>query len=76
MELFEVRRTLPKVGDKRMETLTLGTNRGVEASPEPCTVIYVNYPHLWYCVRFERTGFRECYKLPETGPLSWEVKKR
>ena len=63
---------LPDVGDKRMERRTLEGKLQV-GEPEPCVVVEVNREHLWYRVRFTATGFHECYKLPQTQPLSWEV---
>lgn len=70
---FELMRQLPKVGERRLEIMTILRERRTEAPPEPCTVVEVNAPHLWYRVRFDKTGWHECYKLPKTEPLSWEV---
>lgn len=75
MEKYELMRQLPKVGDKRMEEMTILRERRWDAPPEPCTVVYVNHTHLWYRVKFDRTGWCECYKLPHVKPLSWEVGK-
>ena len=61
----ELRRQLPKVGDKRMEKPTGSSMMSQTLGPEPCVVIEVNREHLWYRVRFEWGG-TECYKLPET----------
>lgn len=77
MEKYELMRQLPKVGDRRMEART--TEGKLESTrygePEPCTVVEVNHAHLWYRVKFDRTGWCECYKLPHVKPLSWEVGK-
>ena len=75
MNKYSLMLQLPKVGDRRKESRTLegkleSTSRG---KPEPCTVEFVNHAHLWYMVKFDRSGFRECYKLPDTKPLDWEV---
>lgn len=32
---------------------------------QPCVVEYVNTAHRWYMVRFDKTGLRQCYKLPQ-----------
>ena len=72
---FDLMAQLPKVGQKRMEKMTI-PREGTKDNPmEPCVVLEVNRAHLWYRVRFTRTGFHECYKLPKTKPLSWEVGK-
>lgn len=71
----ELRHQLPKVGDKRVEVPTAGRVPGAPVQPQPCVVIEVNREHLWYRVRFE-WGSTECYKLPATKPLSWEVGDR
>lgn len=81
MEKYELMRQLPKVGDRRLERRTLeGKNSAAYneryGKPEPCTVVEVNHAHLWYRVKFDSTGWCECYKLPKTEPLSWEVGKR
>ena len=60
----EVRQLLPKVGDIRMEIPTI--QDAVEsAGPKKCVVTEVNTAHLWYRVRFEKSGFYECYKVPK-----------
>jgi len=67
MEKIDVRRQLPRVGDTRWEVMTLyRQHNGPEDADKPkrCTVIEVNYAHMWYMVQFEN-GFRECYKLPK-----------
>lgn len=78
MDKYSLMRQLPKVGDRRMERRTLeGKNSAAYINrcgePEPCTVVEVNHAHLWYRVKFDSTGWHECYKLPKTKPLSWEV---
>lgn len=59
----DLRELLPKVGDIRMETMTV-SDREDRPAPERCVVEQVNEKRLWYRVRFERTGTCECYKLP------------
>lgn len=59
----DLRKQLPKVGDIRMETMTV-SDREDRPAPERCRVVEVNHRRLWYRVRFERTGTCECYKLP------------
>lgn len=76
MTKFSVMEQLPKVGQKRMEKMTIQREGTKDNPPEPCVVVEVNRAHLWYRVRFTRTGFHECYKLPKTKPLSWEVGKQ
>jgi hypothetical protein len=73
MNKYSLMRQLPKVGERRLEAMTILRERRYDVPPEPCVVIEVNVPHLWYRVRFDRTGWCECYKLPHTKPLSWEV---
>lgn len=64
MDKDEVQQLLPKVGDIRMEIPTV--QDAVEsAGPKKCVVTEVNAAHLWYRVRFEKSGFYECYKLPK-----------
>ena len=70
----EVRQLLPKVGDTRMEIRTT-SDKNAKFTAEECEVIEVNRAHLWYRVKFKRTGVIECYKVPKTRPLSWEGKK-
>ena len=72
---FDLMAQLPKVGQKRMEKMTILRERQWDVPPEPCVVVEVNHAHLWYRVKFTRTGWCECYKLPRTKPLSWEVGK-
>lgn len=56
---------LPQVGERLTRVPTLHKSLGTcTAAPQPCVVEYVNTPHRWYMVRFEKTGLRECYKLP------------
>lgn len=60
----EVRRLMPRVGDRRMETQSTTMKIPTE-TPQACTVIEVNPTNLWYRVRFDN-GCCECYKLPQT----------
>lgn len=67
MELYEARNLLPRVGDKLRKIPANIHPPGcavVAAEEEDCTVIEVNPAHLWYRVRFQNTGFIECYKVP------------
>ncbi len=59
----ELQKQLPKVGDIRLETMTI-SDRWDTVRPEKCTVVEVRPDRLWYRVRFHRTGTCECYKLP------------
>lgn len=63
MTIRELRKRMPRVGDVRMETMTMD-DRVYAVRPEKCVVVEVNEERLWYRVRFERTGTCECYKLP------------
>lgn len=70
----EARQLLPRVGERRQETMTKvhrmkGENE--TTTPLDCTVIYVHPEHLWYMVQFKDTGVRECYKVP--GPQGGAV---
>ena len=76
MNKYDLMRQLPKVGDRRLEDMTILRERRWDAPPEPCVVTEVNHAHLWYRVKFDRTGWHECYKLPKTKPLYWEVGKQ
>jgi hypothetical protein len=75
MNKYSLMAQLPKVGDRRLEHMTILRERRYDVPPEPCTVVYVNQAHLWYRVKFDRCDWHECFKLPETKPLSWEVTK-
>ena len=63
----QVQSLLPKVGDVLMELPTVTVNPET-AKPEECTVVEVNTAHLWYRVKFTRTGALECYKVPKYRP--------
>ena len=70
----DARALLPKVGDVRMEVLTVPGH--IENNPpEECVVVEVHPDHLYYRVRFTATGFHQCYKVPQTGRLAWEDEK-
>lgn len=66
MLVKDLRKMLPKVGDVRMETMTVSDRMDV-SKPERCVVVEVDAQRLWYRVRFDRTGSFECYKLPRRG---------
>jgi hypothetical protein len=76
LNLDDVRKMLPKVGDKRREMPTIDEANSWAGTytkkPARCTVIYVNTEHLWYRVRFEN-GLTECYKMPK-GTLTGGVR--
>lgn len=69
----DARNMLPKVGDVRVEIPTIPDKQGPR--PMECVVVEVHPAHLWYRVRFTGSGFYECYKVPPTGRLAWEVEK-
>lgn len=77
MDKYSLMAQLPKVGERRLERRTLEGKKEDTGygAPEPCTVVEVNVPHLWYRVKFDNTGWCECFKLPRTEPLNWEVGK-
>lgn len=59
----ELRKRLPKVGDKLVRTLECGRTFGLgDPKPQPCVVTYVNEKNLWYEVEFP-TGIRHSYKM-------------
>jgi hypothetical protein len=61
---------LPKVGDVRQESPTVGKAAGYNECTPPakrCTVVQVNADKLWYRVQFDDGG-TECYKLPRLDP--------
>lgn len=60
---------LPKLGERMMRIsikAKFGTTDGV---PCPCVVIYVNEPHKYYTVKFDKTNIRESYKIPDIDEL-------
>ncbi len=67
----DARALLPKVGDVRMEVLTISDRLDI-GDPEECVVVEVHPDHLWYRVRFTATGFYQCYKVPQTKRQKWE----
>jgi hypothetical protein len=74
MTIEQAQSLLPKVGDKRMESIA-GKNSIELLPPQKCVVVEVNREKLWYRVLFE-TGFCECYKVPKgktmrTGDVPW-----
>lgn len=67
MEQYEVLGLLPNVGDKLMRKPTIINPAGAvtaASEDEYCEVIEVNANRLWFRVRFKKTGFVECYKVP------------
>lgn len=74
MKLFisvaEARGLLPQVGD-RLERVPSLIKMPGRPTPPPrmCTVVEVNREHLWYRVVFDKTGYSECYKVPEGGEV-------
>ena len=65
MDIMDAIRSLPQVGDKRMEVPTPKIYDQAAAKPQKCVVEEVNTRHLWYRVRFKKTGHCECYKVPQ-----------
>lgn len=70
----EVRDTMPCVGDELMRkpTFYYGFYSRYDLNVErPCVVTYVHPKHLWYSVRFKKSGIIESYKLPDlnVGPM-------
>lgn len=72
MNKYSLMAKLPRVGERRLEYMTILRENRKDAPPEPCIVTEVNRAHLWYRVRFDSTGFHECYKLPRPKPIRWE----
>ena len=64
MTLGKARRLLPRVGERRMEVPTI-LDRVESALPQECIVVSVNPRGLWYRVKFKKSGFCECYKVPD-----------
>jgi len=69
MNKKQARSLLPKVGDVRREIPTIGKTstcmENATHTPQKCVVVEVNPAHLWYRVKFEGSGFVECYKVPK-----------
>lgn len=64
----DVRATMPKVGDELMRkpSYYYGFYSRYDLNVDRlCEVIYVHPKHLWYTVRFKKSGIIESYKLPE-----------
>lgn len=62
----EARNLLPKVGDILMKPPTMSNKAACDTpQPQKCEVIGVNHAHLWYRVKFLKSGTIECYKVPE-----------
>lgn len=64
----DVRATMPKVGDELMlkPNFYYGFYGRHDLNVKRlCEVIYVHPEHLWYSVRFKKSGIIESYKLPE-----------
>ena len=64
---------MPRVGDRRMETLTIGGAMPGERPAQPCTVVQVEPRRGWYRVVFDNSGFSECYKVPITDRHSRKI---
>lgn len=57
---------LPKVGDRFLRIPTHDSGVGINLpDPQPCTVVQVHEEHRWYMVVFDKSGVRECVKVPE-----------
>ena len=65
MDLADLIRSLPRVGDKRMEYPSPRAFDQAVPQRERCVVTEVNPRGLWYRVQFINTGFYECYKVPD-----------
>ena len=62
----DLRRQLPPVGFRMRKRPYAGHENAEQALPLAwCQVVYVNYRHLFYRVRFMGSGICECYKVPE-----------
>lgn len=66
---------MPCVGERRMETMTVGRVIGGEPPVAPCTVVQVEPIRGWYRVVFDRSGVTECYNVPNTDPQSRKIKQ-
>ena len=57
---------LPEVGDRLMRVPVVHSLDKTQQAgmPRACTVVEVNRERLWYRVRFDRTGYCVCYKVP------------
>ena len=64
----EARAMLPRVGDTRWEVPTI-PDKNQDRPAQECEVVEVNAAHLWYRVRFKKSGFTECYKVPRLKPV-------
>lgn len=53
----------PKIGILLERIMTAKQHDMTNSEPELCTVIYVNYPHHYYTVRFFGTNIQESYKF-------------
>ena len=60
----ELRKMLPKVGDRLIRPMTRAGTEDLKLYP--CVVVEVNVEHYWYRVRFDATGWCQCFKLPES----------
>ena len=64
MTADDVRKQLPKVGDKLYKVMEVGRSLGLgNVQRTKCRVTYVNEDHLWYEVEFP-CGIRQGYKMP------------
>ena len=69
MTKTEAMALLPKVGDILKESPTIIIATAHTSPKRSCVVVEVNPQGLWYRVRFKRTGFYECYKVPRLKPI-------
>lgn len=58
-------RWTPRVGTLLERIMTVQQRDMPKSEPELCKVVYVNYPHRYYTVRFFETGIQESYKFDE-----------
>lgn len=61
---------LPQVGTKmtRIPTALQSDGPYKNGNLQPCTVVAVNGPGLWFRVHYDRLGFCECIKVPDGLP--------
>lgn len=64
LDADELRRQLPKVGDKLIRRMEAGSAALGAIRPSKVTVTYVNHEHLWYEVQFP-SGIKQGYKFPQ-----------
>ena len=61
VDIADVANQMPPVGTRVVRVPYVYKSEGA-AGAHPGTVIYVNYPHLFYVVQFDQNGFREAFR--------------